>query len=284
MEYNKETIEKIEKFIDNYIISQKEKYKDVPAVQDKIEHIRRTVILTKKIALDNDLARVAAKSHDIGRFLQYELLGKFDDSVVLHHNLGEDIIRRAVFKGEIDVSPELDAIRTTIMFHGRTKFMHYQLKISEQAKELVEIVGRVDEIENGCIGALGYLEREAKEDAKSYIKNNPNLDMKQVSPEVLSFYMKGEKFDKLKYCKTYADYVLFANILAITALRGKDREVAKEAMSLECFGYKNAMEGYEDIFKKLIDPKLVNQCVDCMRGFYENPNWKYNDKSESEHE
>ncbi len=45
----------------------------------------------------------------------------------------------------------------------------------------------------------------------------------------------------MKYCKTYADYVLFVNILAITALREKDRNIAKEALDFECFErfYKN---------------------------------------------
>lgn len=80
MKYNKRTIKKLEKYIDNYIESMRNKYKNVPAIQDKINHINRTAILVKKIAPKNDLARVATKYHDIGRFLQYELLGKFDDA------------------------------------------------------------------------------------------------------------------------------------------------------------------------------------------------------------
>ena len=274
MKYNKRTIRKLEKYIDDYIENMMNKYKSVPAIQDKINHINRTAILAEKIAPKNDLARVATKYHDIGRFLQYELLGKFDDALVSHHILGEDVIVRAVFRGDIKISPELDIIRSSIMYHGRMEYMPYLTELSNDVKEIVDIVSRIDGIENGCIGAIGYLERECKEDAKNYKKNNSNLDMKKVSPEVLEFYLKGKKFDKMKYCKTYADYVLFANILAITALRGEDRNIAKEALDLECFGYKNALEGYKDLFNKMIEPDLVDKCIECFEGFYHNPNWK----------
>lgn len=268
MKYNKREVEKLEKFIDNYIKNMEYKFKDISAIQDKIKHIKRTVFWVEKMVPGNDLARVATKYHDIGRFLQYELLGKFDDAIVLHHILGEDVVTRAVSKGEIKISPELDIIRSAIMFHGRIDYMPYLAELNAEIKEIVDIVSRADGIENGCIGAIGYLERECKEDAKNYKKNNPDLDMKQVSPKVLKFYLKGEKFDKIKYCNTYADYVLFASILAIEALRGEDRIIAKEAMDLECFGYKNAIEGYKDLFKKMIDPNLVDICIECLEGFY----------------
>lgn len=268
MKYNKRTVRKLERFIDDYIANKKDKYKNVPAIQDKINHIMRTVVLVEKIAPKNDLVRVATKYHDIGRFLQYELLGKFDDAIVLHHTLGEDVVTRAAFKGEIKISPELNIIRSSIMFHGRMEYMPYLTELEDELREIVDIVSRVDAIENGCIGAIGYLERECKEDAKNYKKNNPNLNMKQVSPEVLKFYLKGEKFDKIKYCKTYADYVLFANILAINALRGKDRNIAREALNLECFGYPNAIEGYKDLFKKMLDPNLVDKCIEYFEGVY----------------
>ena len=278
MKYNKRVVKKLEKFVDDYIKNMENKYKNIPAIQDKIKHIKRTVVLVEKMAPGNDLVRVATKYHDIGRFLQYELLGKFDDAIVLHHTLGEDVVTRAAFKGEIKITPELDIIRSSIMFHGRIDYMPYLAELGVEVREIVDIVSRVDGIENGCIGAIGYLERECKEDAKNYKKNNPDLDMKQVSPQVLKFYLKGEKFDKIKYCKTYADYVLFASILAIEALRGKDRTIAKEAMDLECFGYQNAIEGYKDLFKKMIDSNLVDICIECLEGFYKEPNWKYEER------
>ncbi len=177
-------------------------------------------------------------------------------------------------KEKIKKSFELDIIRLVVMYHGRMEYIPSVIKLNHKVKEIINIVSRVDGIENGCIGAIGYLEREYKEDAKNYKKNNSNLDMKKVSSEVLKFYLEGKKFDKVKYCKTYADYVLFAATLVITALKGEDRKIAIEALNLECFKYKNVLEGYKELFRKMIEPDLVNKCIECLEGFYQNKNWK----------
>ncbi len=227
-EYENQTnLDKIEEFIDKTIIDFKDKYyKQSPVIKDKIDHITRVVDIAKNNWPDDQLVRIAAKIHDIGRFAQFELLGKFDDGKVLHHYLGEDFIARALYQGKIEDCEELDQLRAVMQFHGRTIFMPFKRGIPENARELVDIIGRIDGIENGCIGAIGYLIREAEEDSKSYRANNPDLDMKTISEDVFEFYKRGEKFDKMKYCKTYADYTLFAAILAITALKGKDRRIS----------------------------------------------------------
>lgn len=264
MIYNQKNIIELNNYIDSYIETMKNKYEKINAIQDKIDHINRTVILTEKIAPKNDLAKIATKYHDIGRFMQYELIGKFDDALVSHHTLGENTIINAILKGEIQKSPELDIIRLAIMYHGRMQYIPYLAELNNDAKEIIDIVTRADEIENGCIGALGYLERESKEDAKNYRKNNLNLDMKKVSSNVLNFYLEDKKFDKIKYCKTYADYVLFANILVTSSLKGKDKNIAIEALNLKCFKYKNAIEGYKDLFRKMIEPDLVDKCIETF--------------------
>ena len=275
MKFNEDTLNKLEEFIDNYLKEVKEKYKTNKAAMDKVEHIERTVLLTKRITSNDRMSIIAAKYHDIGRFAQLELLGSFNDSVLLHHNIGEDVITRAVFKGELDVSDELNAIRQVVQYHGRQNFIPYKPELAEGVNELIDIISRVDEIENGCIGATGYLLREAEEDSKGYKKDNPDLDMKKVSPEVWQFFVKGEKFDKIKYCKTYADYTLFASLLAIQALKGKDREIAKAAMDLKCNGYESALDGYRDIFSKLIQPEYNKEAFAILSSFYnkqyENP-------------
>lgn len=273
MEYNEKNILILENYIDAYIETMKNKYIKIPAIQDKIEHIKRATLLVEKIAPKNKLAQVATKYHDIGRFMQYELLGNFDDNIISHHTLGENIIIKEIIKGNLIKSYELDVIRLVVMYHGMDKYIPLITNLDSNTQKIIDIVSRVDGIENGCIGALGYLERECKEDAKNYKKNNPTLDMKKVSKDVFNFYLNGEKFDKIKYCKTYADYILFASTLAITALK-KDRKVAKEALELKCFQYNNAIEGYKDLFEKMIEPDLVNECINCLEGFYQNPNWR----------
>lgn len=273
-----ENIDKLEMFIDNYLKEMHEKYKDNSAVQDKLEHIARVTILTEKLCPENRLAKVAAKYHDIGRFSQMDILGAFNDSKILHHYLGEDFIARALYQGKIEPSQELETIRLAISYHARIKFMPYKSEIPQQAINIVDAVGRADDIENGCIGAVGYIEREAVTDAKGYRKENPEVDQTRVSPEVWEFFQKGEKFDKMKFCKTYADYTLFAAVLAITSLKGKDRALAKHALGLPCKGssleeqertqYASALEGYKDIFSRLIEPEKAMAAYEILEGFY----------------
>lgn len=262
--------------MDRYIFKKiEEKYHGNKAVTDKLQHIGNTVTLTKRMDPDNRIAVIAAKFHDIGRFKQLELIGNFNDGVLLHHNVGEDVITRAIFKGELEISEELNAIRQVAQYHGREKFVPYKLELSDGVNELIDVISRVDEIENGCIGATGYLEREAMEDSKGYREANPNLDMRKVSPEVWKFFSKGEKFDKMKFCRTYADYTLFASVLAIQGLKGKDREIAKAAMELKCSGYDSALSGYEDIFSKLVEPKYQKEAFKVLDGFYNNKEYEY---------
>ncbi len=43
--------------------------------------------------------------------------------------------------------------------------------------------------------------------------------------------------------------------------------------------YSNAIEGYEDIFSVLLNPKDKQKCMDILQGFYENPKFKYDEQS-----
>ena len=280
MEYDSGILDELETWIDTYLNNIEQKYHDNKAVMDKMQHIQNTVTLIKRMTNNNRMAIIAAKFHDIGRFKQLELIGNFNDGILLHHNAGEDVITRAVFRGELEISKELNAIRQVVQYHGREKFIPYKPELSDGVSELIDVISRVDEIENGCIGATGYLEREAMEDSKGYRKTNPNLDMRKVSPEVWEFFSKGEKFDKMKFCRTYADYTLFASVLAIQGLKGKDREIAKAAMDLKCNGYNSvlydsALDGYADIFSKLVEPKYQKEAFEVLEGFYKDREYTY---------
>ena len=89
MEYNKEELIKLENWIDEYIENKAREYKYVDMVVKKVDHIKRTVDIAKKIEPTNDLLRVAMKFHDIGRFEQYERIESFDDKVMSHYALGK---------------------------------------------------------------------------------------------------------------------------------------------------------------------------------------------------
>lgn len=272
MQYDLQVLAQLDNFIDNYLKEQYKKYANLEGkdtILDKIAHINRAALITRMIAPGNKIAEVAAKFHDIGRFPQYEILGGFRDDLILHHNLGEDLITRFLFQKKLRPSFELDVIRQSVMYHGRMQFIPFKkAPMDPEILETTEIVSRSDDLDNGCVGALGYLEREVLTDAKGYKANNPELDMTMVSPTVMEYFRRGEKFDKLKECKTYADYILFATVLAIQSLKGKDHEIAKKLMSIDCFGYDNALDGYRDLFNKYIEPTYAKEAYDILLSFY----------------
>lgn len=284
---NEERLEKLEGFIDEFLAQKQEQYGENFAICEKLEHIDRTTKLTEILCPDDRLAHITAKYHDIGRFPQFELLGAFNDGKVLHHYLGEDLITRALFRGNLEQSEELDIIRQAVSYHGRMKYMPYKTDIPERVNEIVDVISRVDDIDNGCIGAVGYLEREAYEDVKGYKEADPDADQTKVSEDVWEFFKKGEKFDKMKYCKTYADYTLFASVLAIVALKDKDRVLAVKALELPCKGskigdeerrtYDTALDGYKDIFSRLVDKEKCDIAYEILEGFYKDKDYEYNE-------
>jgi len=282
MDWDSEVLDELEAYIDAYLEEMAEKYKDNKAALDKLSHIKNVTSLAKIVSNDDRMAIIAAKFHDIGRFKQLELLGSFNDGILLHHYIGEDVVTRAVFNRQLSVSKELNAIRQVVQYHGRQAYIPYKPELAEGVIGLIDVISRVDGIENGCIGATGYLVREAETDAKGYRENNPDLDMKSVSPEVWEFYSKGQKFDKLKYCKTYADYTLFAAILAIEALKGKDRDVARIAMDIEANGYESALSGYKDIFSKLVAPEYADKAFEVLNGYYQSKDYVYGEDKKSD--
>lgn len=261
------TLENLEKWIDNFLEIKKLKYRDIDMVQRKIIHSKTTSQLAKS-NFDNEVLRVAMKFHDIGRFKQYDLIKSYDDKIISHYELGKAIIEEELHKNNIEPSKELDMIKAVIMYHGGTKYISNNEKLDNESLELVEMSSRIDALDNGCRGVFLYIEDECLKDSKNYKKNNPNLDMKSVSNDVLNMFLDGKSFDKIKYCKTYADYILFAASLAIKSLTGPDKIIAKKIMNQKCGKYENALEGYEDLFKKFIDPNLFDICIECVYNFY----------------
>lgn len=269
--FDKSNLEKLNSYIDKFMMEQLEKYKGNKTMEDKTIHILRCNMLMSLIKKDDEMAILGCKFHDIGRFMQYEKLGKFDDKFLSHNLFGEFFLQNEIKNGNLESSYELDTIRLISMYHGLESIIPEKTQLPDEVLEAIKAVSIVDEIDNGCIAALGYLEHEVETDAKNYIQNNPELDMKTVSPEVLQFFLRGEKFDKIKYCKTYADYILFACVLAIKSLKSENYKVAKTAMMQKCYKYSNALEGYKDLFEKYIDPRYSSLCYEALLGFYKDP-------------
>lgn len=220
-------------------------------LKTKAEHIRAMTEIAMQIAdkdasLDKELLRTCCLHHDDGRVAQFKLIGNFNDRVLSHNALGLDMLDRYIAANNVSMTPAIQVLRACIYYHGRLHLTGYSLD-TETAK-YVQVVSDADDIENGCIGAIGYLAREVETDAKGYRKDFPELDG-TIKPELFEFYRNGQWFNKIELCKSYAEYILFAATLAMKSIK-KYGEIAKSAMKLPCYGYASAVDGYIDLFYK----------------------------------
>lgn len=158
------------------------------------------------------------------------------------------------------------------------------LDIDDGVRRNIELVSAIDRVQNSCLGAPFYLEREKGDDAKhykvDYEMNNPgasedevNSAMTGVSDDVLEHYKKGELFDKVKSCKTYADYFLFAILLGINCLKSEDPQIsdlAKQCYLLPLQDDKTALDLYRGIIQQHVDAKYSDEAIRILEG-YVNP-------------
>lgn len=228
----------------------------------KQEHVKNVITLSKSIAnslranVNMDFLAICAEHHDDGRVDQYEQLGKFWDSEISHNELGLSRLNTFLAsRGISKAGSSLQILRDVILWHGR---MHLT-DLSAESKTYVEIVTAADDFENAC-SCVSYLVKEVETDAKGYIQANPQADQKAVSRFVWEHFEDGEKFDKMKYCSTYAEYVLFAATLATNCIK-RYGEVAKIALSQPGYGYSSIIEGYRDVFSKTLTPAMATQAI-----------------------
>lgn len=228
----------------------------------KQKHVENVIALSETIAnslnmdVDMTLLAICAEHHDDGRVNQYEILGKFWDTEISHNVLGLDRLDKFLATQEnLEIDYSILILRDVILWHGRMHLMSLNVKTIPY----VRIVSAADDFENAC-SCVSYLVREVETDAKGYIQANPQADQKAVSRFVWEHFEDGEKFDKMKYCSTYAEYVLFAATLATSCIK-KYGNVAKVALSQPGYGYSSIIEGYRDVFSKTLTPNMATQAI-----------------------
>lgn len=262
---NSENLISLEEWIDIFL---KKQNIDDEHKRDKYNHSLRTASIANQLYPNEKILEIAMKFHDIGRFVQYDRIQSFDDKILSHYILGKDFIEELEKKNIIQSSAELSIIKYIIRYHyGINYIPKNELNyIDEYTLKLIELSAIVDAIDNGCIGATYYIEREILNDEKHYKVNNPNLNMKDVSDDVLKYYLNNEKFDKFKYCKTYADYLLYAIILLIISLEnnGNNREKIIEIIDKE-----NSITKYTELMKKYINQPVSETCILHLKQMYE---------------
>lgn len=238
----------------------------------KSTHTENVMCIAAEIALDNtelnyELVAVCAFMHDIGRRRQFDLIGCFNDREVDHRKLGKEMLDEYISEHNIDGTNVIwSIVRDVIQYHGLEKDWHLANPVSIP---YLEIISAADDIENGCIGALGYLEYESANDVKGYKMADPSRDQRDLNPELLGYLERGEKFNKLVLCHTYAEYFVFAAMLAVNSCN-KFGAIAKDAMKLLVYTTEegvrlDAIDGYCHIFNRYLHPKDAEIACHIMR-------------------
>lgn len=243
------------------------------ALQTKVAHIENVIGLAVSIAnfkkeeVDIELLKVLAEHHDDGRVNQYQLLGKFWDTEVSHFALGVERVNNFITQHEeVEVDKEIDLLRKVMEYHGRMRLL--PVETTEEERKYISIISDADTFENAT-SCISYLIREVREDAKGYKNENPEADQKMVTnPEIWNWYKNGIKFDKFKFCHTYADYILFAATLATNVIK-KYGDIAKECFSKAAYGFESRLDGFDKTFEECLNPQDAEKAKRILRNMLE---------------
>jgi putative nucleotidyltransferase with HDIG domain len=228
-------------------------------------------VAKKYPGINLELLGYCADLHDIGRRPQYDTLknggiGCFNDRKVDHHHLGAQMLDAYLMQHNLGCIKVWRILRDVIEYHGKKNLWFF----ADQASiPYLKIISEADDIENGCLGALGYLEHELKIDAKGYKDNHPERDQRDLNAELLGYLERGEWFDKMKYCTTYAEYFVFAATLAVKSCN-QFASIAKKAMTLPVYEDENgnmldAVDSYCHIFRRYLHHEDAEIACRIMR-------------------
>ena len=238
----------------------------------KVNHVKNVIRLGMKLVtpeMNPELASICLQLHDIGRSVQWSSIAAFNDGKMNHRYMGMQMIEQYVRQEKCPMTPDWRIVTDVMQYHG---VQHMWGLVSEASMPYVVMVSKADNVENGCCGALGYLEDEKSRDDKGYIKANPERDQRDCKPHLLDYLEKGQKFNKMVECTTYAEYFVFAAMLAVNAcLDSETSEIAREAMRDLCYldeekgSWLNAVDGYCCIFNRHLHPADAARACEIMR-------------------
>lgn len=246
------------------------RYTDIFAegLQGKLKHAEAVIKTVNAIAdfqhadVDRELLSVLAEHHDDGRVDQYRLLGKLLDTEVSHNVLGADRLEKFITHNNLEVDVEIQLLRNVMMYHGR---QHLAPQLGKEERVYIDLVTVADDFENAT-SCVSYFIKEVENDEKGYVKSNPDADQKEVTSDFIwHSYATGRKFEKMQYCKTYADYILFGGTLA-TACITKYNEVAKTALMQPGYGYSSILEGFKVTFEKTLTAEDAERAYEILAG------------------
>lgn len=212
-------------------------------------------------SMDPELAIICAEHHDDGRLLQYEKTGQLNDHEFSHQDAGTQMVEEfCIANGYVaeDVPEDVRILSDVMKYHGKLDYID-QSSISLSSIPYIRAITAVDELENS-MSCVSYLKRNYYQDEKGLSFEH------SISPEVWHFYETGTKFDKMKLCHTYDEYILFAGMLAINSIK-KYGVLAQELFKAPGFGYDSILDGFRDIFYELLLEKDAEKAYQIMRGY-----------------
>ena len=231
----------------------------------KRNHIKNIIPLANIIAntlhydIDSNFLAICSEHHDDGRVDQYELLGNYNDTIISHNVLSINRFNKFLSEHEFhEFDTSIQIFHDVLLYHGRT----WLTTLSEESNPYVEIVTIADNFEN-ALSCVSYLLKEVETDAKGYRKKNPCADQKAVSDYVWKHFCEGKKFNKLEYCTTYAEYILFATTLFINCITNYE-SVAKLAFSQLDYNIPSILESYHTIFQQTLSPKMEKEAYQIL--------------------
>lgn len=233
---------------------------DCEGLRGKMTHIKRVIEFAHNIArylhspVDMKFLAICAEHHDDGRVNQHELLGKFYDGKVSHNTLSIERLNAFLLKCENAVIDEsIEIMRDVMLYHGRMQLAN----LSDASRPYVEIISTADDFEN-ALSCVDYLLKEVENDEKGYIESNPQRDQTEVSDFVFEHFMAGEKFDKMKYCTTYGEYIIFAATLATNCIK-RYPDIAKIALLQKDENGKTILVRYKEVFEATLNPEMAEK-------------------------
>lgn len=228
----------------------------------KYSHIQNVMQIGMEFdltGLNRELMQICLQLHDIGRRKQFDIMGNFDDNMLDHHVLAVQMISEW-FKINYDsqateLSADWQIVVDCCLYHGNTALSSLA---HEWSVPYLNIVRTADQIENGCIGALQYLEYEKKCDIKGYIAADPMRDQSDCNPALFQYLADGQVFSKAALCHTYAEYFIYAATLAIHTYL-KYPEITTKYMNKH-----HTIERYIGIFQRNLKPDDAKMATQIM--------------------
>lgn len=242
-----------------------------PGIERKAGHVQRVTQLLREFPdlfisaeMDAELTLICGEHHDDGRLLQYQQTGKLDDKHFSHQDAGAKMLDEfCIVNGTsfCNFPEDVLILRNVMLYHGKIDYVDIR-QILPASIPYVRAITAVDELENST-SCVSYLKREYDNDEKSLSYEH------RISPEVRRWYANGEKFNKLKYCTTYDEYILFAGMLAINALK-QYGEVSQTLFKKPAFGYDSISMGFHEVFHELLLPQDADWAYHIMHQYIYN--------------